>query len=230
MTFSSLYIESLTILEETFQHGCYDYMYTDSDDISRWSNEWIQKCSKDHEFCKNEFVAMEMKDALPIRLLDVQDAKSGTVRLVSTESLERDIHIDYCALSHCWGGTVDVMLTRIDLENMLKGIAVRSLPKSFQDAITVTHQLGIQYLWIDSLCIVQDDTSEWKIESTKMGLVYANARCTISATASRDSTGGCFRPRDLSYIDCGLRESEKDVLLVHPGQTGPEFNKMIVQW
>ncbi|KIM94483.1 hypothetical protein OIDMADRAFT_82724, partial [Oidiodendron maius Zn] len=74
---------------------------------------------------------------------------------------------------------------------------LKSLTKTFQHAVQITRALKVRYLWIDSLCIVQDDDGEWESQSANMGLVYANAKCVISASASRDSNGGCFMPKDL---------------------------------
>src|ERR1700749_4294709 len=67
---------------------------------------------------------------------------------------------------------------------------------TFQDAVTVSHGLGINYLWIDSLCIVQDDESEWAIESPRMRDVYARSYITLAASAEKDSHHGLF-PKDL---------------------------------
>jgi hypothetical protein len=96
---------------------------------------------------------------------------------------------------------VKVKLTKDNLD-IVKSIETHTLPENFRDAVVITRQLGVRYVWIDSLCIVQDDALEWEVQSTKMGLVYANARCVISATASKDSAGGCFLPRVLRYNDC----------------------------
>jgi hypothetical protein len=70
------------------------------------------------------------------------------------------------------------------------------LSKTFKDAIIVTYELGLRYIWIDSLCIIQGDTSDWKIESKKMGDVYGNSKVTIAAVKSKDGQGGCFVEND----------------------------------
>ncbi|EXJ65081.1 hypothetical protein A1O7_01421 [Cladophialophora yegresii CBS 114405] len=89
----------------------------------------------------------------------------------------------------------------------MASLQIKSLTKNFQHAIRITRALKVRYLWIDSLCIVQDDDAEWEAQSADMGLVYANAECVVSASASRDSDGGCFRPQDLFRSDCVLRKS-----------------------
>lgn len=67
-----------------------------------------------------------------------------------------------------------------------------TLPKTFRDAIEVTRNIGIKYIWIDSLCIAQDDQEDWERESSTMASVYERCYLNISATDSNDSTGGCF--------------------------------------
>jgi hypothetical protein len=67
-----------------------------------------------------------------------------------------------------------------------------SLPKNFHDATILTRRFGIQYIWIDSICIKQDDTHDWEVESAKMTDIYQNAYVTMAATSSADSSGGCF--------------------------------------
>lgn len=81
---------------------------------------------------------------------------------------------------------------QISLDARKKGIPFAALPKSFQHAITFVRQLGVRYLWIDSLCIIQDSEHDWAQESAKMASVYANSILTIAATRSSDSSGGCF--------------------------------------
>jgi hypothetical protein len=75
------------------------------------------------------------------------------------------------------------------------GMPWHDLPKTFQDAILLTRSLGIQYLWIDSLCIVQDDLNDWAEESSRMSQIYTNATLTIAAAAAKDGAGGFFNPR-----------------------------------
>ena len=104
----------------------------------------------------------------------------------------------FAALSHCWGMTQHLVTTNSSLGKHRKGISLPSLTKTFQDAITVCRFLGIQLLWVDSLCILQDDEEDWKKESQKMGHVYQYAYLVISADAAVDGTIGCFTQRDVS--------------------------------
>ncbi|OTB06054.1 hypothetical protein M426DRAFT_9880 [Hypoxylon sp. CI-4A] len=93
-------------------------------------------------------------------------------------------------LSHCWGGKITPLLTTETLSPFQHNLPYCNLPANFQDAITITREMGIQYLWIDSLCIMQDSNSDWEHEFKKMDLVYRDATLTISALASKGSTRG----------------------------------------
>ena len=103
----------------------------------------------------------------------------------------------YVTLSHCWG-TEGVILktTKSNLE-AFKHQLPDTLPKTFSHAIAATRKLGVGYLWIDSLCIIQDDRGDWELESAQMHQVYQNALCNLAATSSSDGQGGLFfdRPR-----------------------------------
>ncbi|KAF2137432.1 uncharacterized protein K452DRAFT_208546, partial [Aplosporella prunicola CBS 121167] len=100
----------------------------------------------------------------------------------------------YAALSHCWGKTEFLKLEKDKIEEFSIGIAMArtGMPKNFKEAIQVTERLGIPFIWIDSLCIVQDDKQDWKIEAAKMKDVYRCATFTIVAASAADSSGGLF--------------------------------------
>src|SRR5271155_4614064 len=74
------------------------------------------------------------------------------------------------------------------------------MPQKFREAVIITRELGKEYLWIHSLCILQDSKEDWQRESSKMGTLYSNAFLTISAAGSTDSTQGIFRPRSVPSI------------------------------
>lgn len=116
---------------------------------------------------------------------------------------------DYFALSHCLGDLSDeqkmVFCTSLDnIEQRQKeGFDLSILPQTFQDVVTVTRTLGKQYLWIDSLCIIQygDDFADWRKEAQRMEAVFRNAYCTIAATSSKDSNQGFLKPPSESQND-----------------------------
>ena len=98
----------------------------------------------------------------------------------------------YAALSHCWGHKPFLRTLAGSLEAHKSEIAWERLPQSFQDAIAFTRHLGIRYLWIDSLCIVQDDQHDWRREAAKMASVYQGAALVISAARSDGAYGGLY--------------------------------------
>jgi len=98
----------------------------------------------------------------------------------------------YAALSHCWGKSRQFTTTTATIEQHKLNIELSLLPKTFQDAIVFCQKLRIEYLWIDSLCIVQDDRADWELEAAKMGSIYENAFITLAAAGAADDDGGLF--------------------------------------
>ncbi|KAK8122096.1 HET-domain-containing protein [Apiospora sp. TS-2023a] len=164
----------------------------------------------------------------PGRLLDVfpDGVKShwregSPVRLVesASESWSKSSKPppDFIALSHCWGGTLtkDLITTSANLRSRLRGLPHANLPPSFRDAVTITRALGVRYLWIDALCIIQDSKEDWAAESVKMASIYGNAYLTIAADSSPDSYGGILKNRVVPIADgpyFGGEEEEEDPL------------------
>lgn len=103
----------------------------------------------------------------------------------------------YVSLSHRWTAGNVRRLTQDGLDDMLKCIPPADLSPTFQDAIRVTRNLGIRYIWIDSLCIIQDSPVDWLNESSNMSKIYKYAFCNIAATAaSAGADGGLYQSRD----------------------------------
>ena len=99
------------------------------------------------------------------------------------------------ALSHCWGKSRHTKTTTDTLELYRSAIPFASLSQTFKDAVLVTRKLGVRYLWIDSLCIVQDSKSDWEAEAAQMGSIYLNSLLTIAATDAMDGDYGFLSPR-----------------------------------
>ncbi|KAL8881084.1 MAG: hypothetical protein Q9198_001640 [Flavoplaca austrocitrina] len=148
---------------------------------------WLKDCLENHEACRNN-----QRGYSPTRLLDVdQYRSSGDIVLVETKADP----LPYTTLSHCWGPPSKGPLTTT-LESLpcrLDRINFNELPQTFKDAVNTTRRLGIPYLWIDSLCIIQDSPDDWAKEASRMADVYAGALCTLAAVSSQDSRGGFFR-------------------------------------
>jgi hypothetical protein len=93
--------------------------------------------------------------------------------------------------------------TKANWKKLASSIAFESLSPLFQDAVIIVRQLGLRYIWIDSLCIIQDSVRDWETESAKMGDIYENSYVTIAATSSGDGSARCLLERrkavNLSY-------------------------------
>jgi hypothetical protein len=101
---------------------------------------------------------------------------------------------EYLAVSYRWGA--ETLLTTINtLERFYDSIPWNQLPQTFQDAISIARDLGIAYIWIDSLCIIQDNLADWETESAKMADIYKSAFLTIMAASASNSQGGFFQDR-----------------------------------
>jgi hypothetical protein len=131
---------------------------------------------------------------LPTRILDVHS--QNPVLILTTEMTS-----PYAALSHCWGLSEDnpfaaqYTTTYKTLESRINGMILDEMPRTFQDAVYVTRLLGLRYLWIDSICILQDCVLDQHREIQRMVAVYGNATVTISATSARNSMTGFLAPR-----------------------------------
>ncbi|KAK0701316.1 heterokaryon incompatibility protein-domain-containing protein, partial [Lasiosphaeris hirsuta] len=124
---------------------------------------------------------------LTVSALRLKLSKSR-VKLVTTPPEARG---RYLTLSHRWGDDEHFKLTQSCLSSFHRdGIAFSTIPKTFQDAIVAARLLRHRYLWVDALCIVQDDPDDWAHESARMAAVYHNASCTISAHTARNSNDG----------------------------------------
>ena len=153
---------------------------------------WVQECSSSHEECARSIGGIEINETTaPIvadYILDVGVCEDGLVKLSSTVGLTGQ----YCTLSHCWGSPYKKPLCLLSQNKarFLEGISIVDLPATFRDAVAVTRALGIRYLWIDSLCILQDSYDHWMQESAIMGAIYENAYVRLSADSAEDSSEG----------------------------------------
>ncbi|MCJ1454414.1 hypothetical protein MMC28_004767 [Mycoblastus sanguinarius] len=165
---------------------------------------WTRECLTSHTECFDIQTVTATRDILPLRLLDLAPAlHADFIRLESSKPLP--LHTVYVTLSHCWGGHCKTTLTTSSLATFRAGIQLSTLPKTFQDAVLLTRNLSIRYLWIDALCIIQDSNQEWSHEASLMGDIYANSSLTISATNSPDSEGGLYHSRSaLSVWPCRI--------------------------
>ncbi|KAG4433858.1 hypothetical protein IFR05_010644 [Cadophora sp. M221] len=174
--------------------------YGDEYDPETWRG-YFKETHSDHHKCHTAC----MEKVLPSRLIDVLEHEAD-IRIVETEISAIDKDVRYAALSHCWGPPelMPIRTLKANVQITPYDIAYESLSKTFKDAVTITRKLGLRYIWIDSLCIVQDDVCDWNRESEIMGNIYANCRVNIVASDAADSSVGCFFDRSLSN-DMGFR-------------------------
>ncbi|TVY40441.1 hypothetical protein LSUB1_G003320 [Lachnellula subtilissima] len=150
---------------------------------------WIIECETAHDNCPNIGEV-----CLPTRVIDV----SIPIPLLA-ESAGRIGR--YATLSYCWGISQEnsyedqYMTTSNTITSRIRGMPLEEMPQTFQDAVKTTRILGIQYLWIDALCIIQDDLQDKEKEIPKMTSIYKNAIITLSAIQASNSKTG-FLARD----------------------------------
>jgi hypothetical protein len=125
----------------------------------------------------------------PTRLIDVGGVVDVGIRLVETAGLLADDQ-RYAALSYRWGDTNTLLTTRDSIRDRMMDIPLDTMPKTLRDAVTATRRLGLRYLWVDCLCIIQGDEDDWKREAAGMGDVYMNAHCTFSTHAADHADDG----------------------------------------
>lgn len=156
---------------------------------------WVDTCSKSHKQCNEK-----TENWYPTRLLHIT-TNCQQVRLVISRS-----HVPqgrYMTLSHRWGENKYINLQTSTIAQLQRAVVVDDLPPAFQDAIKIAAFLDIRYLWIDALCIKQDqdDRSDWETESLSMGKVYANAFLNVSATLAVDGKESLFHSQGCGPIE-----------------------------
>jgi hypothetical protein len=171
---------------------------------------WLQMCETEHSKCNEE---QAQPPFYPTRLLELNGVSSTAdyVRLIVSE--HETMTGAYTTLSHQWGKANFLQLKRDNINHFLDAIAIKDLPKTFQDAINVSRKLGIHYLWIDSLCIMQDkdDLSDWFHEAELMHKVYSHSYCNLSATDGVNSSDGLYHSRYAHNI----RETKVNLYVRH---------------
>ena len=156
------------------------------------ARKWICECLSKHTLCCAD---SGLDFVPPTRIIDVGPPDgSQDPRLYITSA--QDQNMRYMTLSHCWGGADILTLTHESYEQMLSGFSMTILPQSFQDAIEVCRRLNQRYLWIDCLCVIQEDYDDWHREAPKMRNIYQNSICTIAAVGASNSFAGLFSQRE----------------------------------
>lgn len=145
----------------------------------------VKICSTEHSSCKKAETS-----TLPKRTVFFQQANNGDINVKLQE--HKGDEGKYAALSHCWGSIPSCTTTSKNFRAYAHAIPWTALSITFRDSIEFCLELGIHHIWIDALCIVQDDKRDWEVESSKMADVYQNSYITLAATTSNDGNGGCY--------------------------------------
>jgi hypothetical protein len=153
---------------------------------------WLQDCIQSHEACKSSEIW-----SLPTRVVDVGSVLRGASPFLYVSKGEC---LPYTTLSYRWGSSMGYVATKENLAQLQQAIDLE-MSATFRDAIFVTRQLRIKYLWIDALCIVQDDMEDWRRESGRMASIYGSSTLTLSATSSLSPSDGLAmkRPTTIAY-------------------------------
>lgn len=166
--------------------------FANSPEIFQLANAWIKECHVVHPECTSLIKTPKGGAKLPTRVVDVGYLNgSQHIQLFETTGQVGK----WVALTYCWGNVPFLQTTSQNIKALKREIVFSSLPKTFQDAVVITRQLGIRYLWIDALCIQQNSDLDWQTESANMPAIYANAYVTIAAVGAQNSHQGMLNPR-----------------------------------
>lgn len=154
------------------------------------SSLWLSECLTSHAHC-----VKQERASFPTRVLDIRPSGSTLdLRL----QVNKGHQGRYVTLSHCWGSQARLTLNKHNLGAFQQQLPFEQLPPTFADAVRLTACLGQRYLWIDALCILQDDDEDWRREAATMCSVFENALFSISALSAQDSHSGLLQDRQFS--------------------------------
>lgn len=152
---------------------------------------WLQTCLETHRSCRSS-----LNSRLPARVLHVGQTDESKIFLVEPQD-----NISYICLSYSWGKSEFLKLTTENLQACREGILVDSLPTSFQHVIELARRLDVKYVWIDALCILQNDQRDWEVEGSKMADIYQSSLLTIAMTNGSNPDQDCLPKIEIETID-----------------------------
>ncbi|KAI8712548.1 HET domain-containing protein [Fusarium sp. LHS14.1] len=141
----------------------------------------LKQCLSSHAECTRTSLPP------PSRLVDVQN-----LRLVDSAPIGSPT---WAALSYCWGGPQKAQTTSQNVKARYQAIDFGDMPLTLRDAIRTCRELNLPYLWIDSICIIQDDDNDKAREINKMPQVYQGALITLSASCAATCDEGFLHDR-----------------------------------
>lgn len=151
---------------------------------------WLKECCTNHTECQPHIPSF-----FPTRLLDVGESNGKLVKLVSDFKNVHTSEEAYATLSYCWGDDQVVKTTNATLAQHQVSIRTSDLAQTLQDAVRVAQSLGLRFLWVDSLCIIQDDPRDITREINRMSAYYENGHLSICASVAAGSHEGFLEER-----------------------------------
>lgn len=157
---------------------------------------WIENC---HDTHAHSHRSRKRRVILPTRLIDCGDIKSPKPRLFNSCGLA--LTTQYVTLSHRWGIGPTFCLTKKNEGELRKSLPFEKLSKTYQDVIVFARAINVRYVWIDSMCIIQDCETDWQKEAARMADYYEGSHCTVAAVGSQGSSEGLFFNRTADIVD-----------------------------
>ena len=159
-----------------------------SDESIAQARQWIYECLLEHDDCPDP-----ADSALPTRLVEILDDE----RLILHENSSRTERGTYTTMSYRWGGPQTFATTTDTYESHIReGFKVSDLPQTLQDGVFLTRRLGLRYVWIDSLCILQDSDEDKERELPRLAAYYKDAYVTICAAVAESCHDGFLQTHD----------------------------------
>ncbi|KAI0535350.1 heterokaryon incompatibility protein-domain-containing protein [Xylaria digitata] len=156
-----------------------------SANIARMSS-WLNDCREHHD-------CTTMLGVMPARLIEITSTSETTsLRLRQADEVRR---VQFAALSYCWGGEQPMKCLSSNVASYRTAIPFEEQPLTIKGAVKICQGIGLQYLWIDALCIIQDDSNDKSVEIAKMTSIYGSATVTIAAARSSSAAGGFLGER-----------------------------------
>jgi hypothetical protein len=176
------------------------------------------ECDSKHSRCHHNQTAVEIAPSQPTRILNISridDTVYDTIRVVLVPPKDP---IRYAALSYCWGGPQANALTALNYESHSRSINISLLPRTIHHAVLVARALNLQYLWVDSMCIIQDSEQDKGVEIGRMDSIYSRAYVTILASCAVSSDQGFLHyrksPLDLKTLPFGCENGQTGTVML----------------
>lgn len=128
---------------------------------------------------------------LPTRLVHISRDDPSELKLCLTQGMRGQ----YVAVSYAWGDGGSFKTTSDSIDTRRSGFRTGELPKTLQDAVTIAHKMGFEWIWIDQLCILQGDSDDWSLESSRMAQIYSKSAFTICADSTNSTNETVFKQR-----------------------------------